>query len=470
MNLKRPLTLLLILSLLFTVFTSCTVEKEKTELSDEEKALLLKEAYIYTLPLMILDATFTKMTNTVNATNLQAPPNRFIHALSLANADFKNVVTPNVDTIYSQVFYDLSNDSLILEFPKTDRFCTVEIMDAYTNCISIIDAAKFEAESEKYIFIRNGSDIKALDGMKIINSPTDIGWVIVRTICNNTADEANVHEIQSKMKSYTLSTYLEGKTNENSTGSFSAENDFIPVNHIMNMGMAEYFERANELMKNNPPTAADREFINRIARINVGSGLKFDVSLFGDSFESLWENIVSQATSTVTEGSMKFMTKNGIWSYMGDPIAEFGTEYNYRALIALVGLGANPISVAVYPKATTDINGNKLNGKNSYILHFENNALPPVLKYGFWSVTVYDSNTNLLIDNEIDRYCINDRTDLKFNIDGSLDILIQAENPCDENINWLPVNDGDFHFVLRIYFPDETVLSGSWKAPIITKK
>ncbi len=470
MKVTKITALLLSLLICLLSVSGCKKEDVPLTLTEEQKAELLRDAYIYTLPLMILDATFTKMTNTENTTNLQAPPNRFIHALSLANADFKNVVTPNVDTIYSQVFYDLSNDSLILEFPKTDRFCTVEVMDAYTNCISIIDAAKFESESEKYIFIREGSDDTAPEGVKTVKSPTDIGWIIVRTICSDKDDEAAVHEIQAKMKSYTLTGYLDGKTNEDSVGSFSAEKDFIPVNRVMSMGMSEYFERANELMKCNPPTSADGEFMKNIAKINVGAGLKFDPLLFGDSAEALFKSTVSGITPAVTEGSMKFMTKNGIWSYMGEPIAEFGTEYDYRALIALVGLGANPVSVAVYPKATTDVSGARLSGKNSYILHFEKDSLPPVLKHGFWSVTAYDSATNLLIDNEIDRYCINDRTDLKFNADGSLDILIQAEDPNDENINWLPVNEGDFHFVLRIYFPDDEVLSGDWVAPTITKK
>ena len=400
---------------------------------------------------------------------MQAPPNRFIHARSLADADFKNVVTPNVDTIYSQVFYDLSQEPLILEFPKTDRFCTVEVMDAYTNCIALMDATTFTSESEVYTFIREGSSNTAPVGTKTISSPTNRGWVIVRTICNSREDEVNVHEIQSDMRSYTLSGYRDGKTNEDSVGRFDAQNNFIPVDHVMSMGMEAYFTRANQLMQDNPPSEADGTFVKKIAGIGVGAGLTFDPSIFGDNAGALWKEMVSGITTSVTEASMKFMTKNGVWSYMGAPIAEFGTEYDYRALIALVGLGANPVSVAVYPKATTDCAGARLNGQDSYTLHFEKDGLPPVRPHGFWSVTAYDSGTNLLIDNAIDRYCINDRTDLTFNADGSLDIRIQAQDPGDETVNWLPVSDGDFHFVLRIYFPDERVLTGEWKAPTITK-
>ena len=136
---------------------------------------------------------------------------------------------------------------------------------------------------------------------------------------------------------------------------------------------------------------------------------------------------------------------------------------------SLFGFGANPVSVAVYPKTDIDSDGNRLNGANKYILHFEAGGLPPVEGYGFWSVTAYDSSNNFLIDNEIDRYCINDRSDIIYNEDGSLDIYIQSTEPENGSSNWLPVVDGDFHFVLRIYMPDESVVKNEWPTPIISK-
>ena len=113
------------------------------------------------------------------------------------------------------------------------------------------------------------------------------------------------------------------------------------------------------------------------------------------------------------------MVQNGCWSYFGKPIAEFGTAYEYRALIALAGLGANPVSVAIYPKGEYDCNRGRLNGANKYIMHFEKGQMPPVRERGFWSVTAYDSTTDLLIHNELNRYCINDRSEVVYNEDGS---------------------------------------------------
>ena len=149
----------------------------------------------------------------------------------------------------------------------------------------------------------------------------------------------------------------------------------------------------------------------------------------------------------------------------GKPIGDFGTEYTYRAMVALVGLGANTVDVAIYPKTAVDETGAALTGEKKYTLHFE--TLPPTLEGGFWSVTAYGED-DFLIDNSIDRYCINDRSDFKLNADGTLDIILSKDAPEDTS-NWLPVSDGEFHLFMRIYVPDMTALD-SWQPPVIREQ
>ena len=83
------------------------------------------------------------------------------------------------------------------------------------------------------------------------------------------------------------------------------------------------------------------------------------------------------------ESVKKYMTNNGVFLYYGEPIARFGTAYEYRAMIAISAFGANPVDIAVYPRAENDNNGDVLSGKNSYVLHFD--EVPPVKDKGFWS-------------------------------------------------------------------------------------
>ena len=98
-----------------------------------------------------------------------------------------------------------------------------------------------------------------------------------------------------------------------------------------------------------------------------------------------------------------------------------------------------------------------------------NTFVKPLGFFGNFFIKIILSN-NFLIDNELDRYCINDRSEVQYNEDGSLDIYIQSEKPVEDKVsNWLPVSDGEFHLFLRIYSPQDAVLSNQWKAPVIEK-
>ena len=172
----------------------------------------------------------------------------------------------------------------------------------------------------------------------------------------------------------------------------------------------------------------------------------------------------------LTDNNVNFSQKMGNWLYYYDPIAEWGTDYPYRALITEVVLGANPTAVAIYPENSTDTRNQQLSEKNKCVIHFDKGNLPPVLKNGFWSVTAYGSD-NFLIANEINRYCINDRSNVPYNQDGSLDILLQAVAPdaAREN-NWLPVGTGNFHLIMWMYLSDMNKIMGDWKVPEVVKE
>ena len=129
-------TVLILLATIIGTGCSSTNDNNEGELNDAEKAQLLERAYVYTLPLMLMDATYIKMTNVEEPVAQQAPANRLIHARRLANASTKEVVTPNVDTNYTQVMLDLSGDAVVLRLPHTNRFCLAQILDEWSNCIA----------------------------------------------------------------------------------------------------------------------------------------------------------------------------------------------------------------------------------------------------------------------------------------------------------------------------------------------
>ena len=231
-----------------------------------------------------------------------------------------------------------------------------------------------------------------------------------------------------------------------------------------NVDPITFFNKANELMVKNSPAAADKEMLEKIAAVNIGPGMEFDTSVLTGDVAENWKTMLTEIQLKLIKEGQKFSKKLGQWDYFGEPIGDFNTEYAYRALVALAGLGANTVEVALYPKIEQDADGNTLTGEKSYILHFE--SYPQVLEGGFWSVTAYGDD-DFLIDNPIDRYCINDRSGLKVNDDDSVDVILSKDAP-EDTTNWLPVGDGGFHLYMRIYTPDMDALE-TWTAPTITE-
>ena len=122
----------------------------------------------------------------------------------------------------------------------------------------------------------------------------------------------------------------------------------------------EHVTKANELMVKNSPAAADKEMLEKIAAANVGPGMEFDTSVLTGDVTENWKTMLTEIRIKIIKEGQKFSKKLGQWDYFGEPIGDFNTEYAYRALVALAGLGANTVEVALYPKIEQDADGNTL--------------------------------------------------------------------------------------------------------------
>ncbi len=446
---RKIVGLLLCLCMLLSC---CAYAEQETAVWDT-----VREAYIYAFPLVLMDATMASATNTEEPTGGKAPANQFIHAKALVDADYRNVVSPNADTNYTQVWYDLSREPIIYVLPEAGRFCKVQVMDAWTNTPAVLEQAG------AYAITLASWEGELPDEVTRIDVPTAMAWSITRTILYGAEDLTNVQAIQARMQIMPLSDYLSGGEYNAPKGSYSEENNFVPINKVLAMDPVSFFSKANELMEKNPPAAEDTAIVERLAEINVGPGKQFDPSVLSGDIKENWTSMLQTLRPTLLSEIEKFAQHMGQWHYYGAPIGDFGTEYAYRALVAIAGLGANPVNIALYPKAELDSDGNVLTGEKNYILHFA--TCPQVLEGGFWSVTAYGDD-DFLIANPINRYCINDRSGLNVNDDGSIDVLLSRDAP-EDTTNWLPVGNGGFHLYMRIYTPDMEALD-AWTAPVIT--
>lgn len=419
----------------------------------------LADAYIYTFPLVIMDATKTTSNNIEEPSTNKAPVNQMAHAQKLANGKMKLVVTPNVDTVYTQSWLDVSEEPMIYRLPESDRFFNVQLLDMWTNTIAILD------EPGDYAVVSADYAGELPEGVTRIETPTTSVWMIGRAVVDNNADMPRIAALQSEMRLVPLSAYDSIDEYQAPKGEYKEENKYVPVQKVLAMTPKEYFETANRLMEKYPAPEADAQQLERFEKIGVGAGLTFDLSVLTGDIAQQWQEMLGGLRARLYKTGMGYSVKLGDWAYFGDPIGIFGTAYEYRALVALAGLGANPTSVAIYPKIDTDHAGEKLTGEKTYTLHIE--QVPPVKEGGFWSITAYGDD-DFLIDNAIERFCINDRSECVYNEDGSVDIILSKDEP-ENAANWLPVGEGGFHLYMRIYLPDMDALT-DWQAPVINAK
>ena len=130
----------------------------------------------------------------------------------------------------------------------------------------------------------------------------------------------------------------------------------------------------------------------------------------------------------------------------------YNFDYLNRAAGSLEGLFVHDYKEAMYystyiyecyiPPTVVGVpgTGEFFNSSNQYVVHFDDDKLPTFIDHGFWSITMYGPDFQL-VDNEINRYAICNTTQgIQFNDNGSLDLYFQADEPQDskEASNWLP--------------------------------
>jgi hypothetical protein len=222
-----------------------------------------------------------------------------------------------------------------------------------------------------------------------------------------------------------------------------------------------------------PPPPEEEALRAKFASIGIEAGKPFAAeSLTPEQRGALVEGMRSAKTKIQKDVATLGRNENGwrIGAGGGDR-AFYNGNWGKRAAIATAGIYANDEAEALYPMTRIDDAGQGLDGsKSNYTITFPQGQLPPV--NAFWSVTMYDGRSQLLIKNAIDRYLINTPMlpDMKKNRDGSLTIYIQKDSPgAEKESNWLPAPNGPIYLVMRLYWPKEDATSGAWKPPAVKK-
>lgn len=429
-----------------------------------EHIVLGAEGYVFGYPLVIMDVT------RVNSIQLIGPENQLRRVQQFPDASFKDVVRPNVDTLYTSAFIDMNAGPWVFEMPPNmQRYELMPFMDAWTNVYAVPGTRtrtnKEGQEGARFLLAGPTWNGDVPEGLHLLRSPTAMTWLIGRTQTNGAADYPLVRELQNGLRLRTLANWQAGKVPQDKAWTPVAVRPMPPIEQMQAMDIETFYSRLAQLMVANPPAKADGPMLVKLQRIGVepGKPVKWGIT-------DRWAIALGRwiADFTIAKELKKPRDLMRGWATPPSVLGQYGTFYNTRAVVAMVGLGANLPQDATYPNTRVDAQGQALSGNHRYRLHFTKDSLPPV--NAFWSVTAYGPD-DFLIDNPLKRYALGDRDPLVFNADGSLDLWIQAEAPgAERQANWLPVKSGQaFLLNARLYWPKKAALDGSWGMPAVER-
>jgi hypothetical protein len=419
-------------------------------LAADDHARLAEDAFIWGAPL-VLTGRYRDI-----AVKAGTPFNQFILSPSLATPKTR-AAGPNVDTLYGFAWFDLSATPQVLTVPDTqDRYYSIQLLDAYANSFAYVGRRATGTKAGAFAITPPGFAGQIPAGVTQIKAPTPLVLALVRTLVRGEADLAAARAVHTSYALGPLNAFPNGQRN----GQVHEESlNGFPVFDLSKAGAA-YFGELDSLVASYPPSdPVDAAALTRFRPIGITPGTASApnpalTDLLAAAIPSALARVKAADYSTLVNG---WRTNFNVTEVIHDPVL--------RASLNLYGPGTHIAKEALYFSIGGGPDGKNLSGTNRYRLRFPAGGTPPV--DGFWSLTLYDENY-FLVDNPINRYAINDRTEgLRTGPDGSLEILIQRDRPTDPNANWLPAPAGSFKLCMRTYQPRQEIRDRSYKLPVL---
>lgn len=443
-----------------------------------EAKKIAKDAYVYGFPLVLNYKTMFNYSIDQKSPEYKATFNQIACNARVYTPNDKAIVTPNSDTPYCMSWIDMRAEPVVFTVPEIERerFYEIQIIDLYTHNAAYISTVATGNVPGKYLLTGPDWNGDVPDGItKVIPFETQFLFSIHRTQLFNPSDIENVKKIQDGYIVEPLSTYL------GTQAPASAEAIDFPAWVDGTEFSAKAFEYLDFMLTLVKTPEEEQALMDRFSKVGLGDSKKFDMKTFTPEIQQALEEGAQEGLSAIKEFAVVASS---------DPLSSskiFGTreflnssaKQNYdkneffllRAMAAQMGLYGNSGDEAIYPTYLVDSEGTPFDAStNKYTLTFKKGELPPVS--AFWSLTMYDGKTQLLIDNPLNRYLLNSPMMDQFilNKDGSLTFYIQKDSPGKQlEANWLPAPDGPFYAIMRLYGPKTEALEGKWINPPMIK-
>mgnify|MGYP001812605222 CR=1 FL=1 len=446
----------------------------------QETQAIAKQAYLYGFPMVMNYKTLYQYAIDTDSLEYKAPFNQVSCDARLFTPQDKAVVTPNSDTPYCMFWMDLRAEPLVLSVPAMqERYYSFQLIDLYTHNFAYVGTLTTGNDAGKYLLAGPDWDGEVPEGITaVLRAETDYIFSVTRTQLFGPEDLDKVKNIQGQYTLRPLSGFLGKAAPASLPGAdFPTRADFPDWDEGSQFDerFFAYLDFTMDLLKK--PGPGEEALWQDLARLHIGPGKTYKL-------DELTEEQVAAMQAGVKAAMAEMQAF--IEQYSSDPLVSgklFGTRdflnksagTNYqldkpdmlRSVAAHMGLYGNSAAEAIYPTYLIDADGEPLNASShSYTVSFSKGMLPPVK--AFWSLTLYDSKTQLLVENPLDRYLLNSsmQDQFQWQEDGSLVLYIGKEPPGEAlESNWLPAPDGPFYMVMRLYGPEEAAMKGDWTPP-----
>ena len=442
------------------------------KIDKDEARQIAEEAFIYGFPMVMGYGILYEYAVDTMSDQYKAPFNRIYNTARVYTPKDTAVVTPNSDTPYSFVWADLRAEPLVVSVPAVEkgRYYSVMLADLYSCNYGYIGSRATGNGAGAYMIAGPDWKGETPPGIrKVFRCETEFSFVVYRTQLFGPADIDNVKKVQASYKVQTLSAFL-GKAPPP-----AAPEIRWPKIDNKSAG-ADPFAYLSFVLQFCPATGSaevEKPLREKFAKIGIEAGKPFPpAKLTAQQKEALDAGAKSGVEKIKQRVAALGKAENGwrVGGAQGDR-AFFRGDWTLRAAAAMAGIYGNDAVEALYPLLAADSEGNKPDCSNArYTLTFPEGELPPV--NAFWSVTMYDGRTQLLVENPVNRYVINSPMlpDLKTSKDGSLTIYIQKDSPGKEKeSNWLPAPDGPIYVAMRLYWPKDEAIKGDWRPPALQR-
>jgi len=441
-----------------------------------EVRAIAAQAYLYAYPMLVSYGFFHRQVVGASAPERQAV-NQLTHFRTLSSPDVNNYVPwVNTDTLYSACWLDLRVEPMVLRVPAMEphRFQDIQMNDWYT--MAFVTRGTRDRGNDAATYLIAGPDWRGETPAGVDEVLRSEGWIVkafARILLEGPGDEAAIHALQDRYQLCPLSVFL------NRPAPTPVAAPAWPVPDPAGMwgkGMFEmarpdfigYFNFLLTLVEIHPDEYA---LFERFARIGIRRGAAFDARALAAETARAIEAGIQDALARINRRVQRLDEPVNGWVYPldlrggRDVLAGSDDAFWRRAVLAKYAIWGPPAEEVVYMTAELDSRGEPLDGSGGrcYTLHFDRS--PPAR--GFWSFTVYDANSRLLIKHPSGRYKLGDRDrGMVKDKGGALTLYLQNAAPgAQREANWLPVPDGPFQVVGRLYWPEQELLDKRYLPP-----